>query len=372
MQEIMKRITDFIKKEIVGAVSFVLCICSMFFVAPGKGYLEYIDIRTLVLLFCLMCIMAGLRQLGVFDYIAGALLKRADKSYQLYIIPVLLCFFSSMVITNDVALITFVPFTIITLKMAGQKHRLIYIVSAQTVAANLGSMLTPLGNPQNLYLFSAYNMSGADFFKAIVPYSVLSLILLLIGSVFSGKEKLKATAEMQKNQFEKHKLVMYLILFVLALLTVFRLLPYYALLAICVAAVLIFDRKTLIKVDYSLLLTFVFLFIFIGNLGNISAVSQFLKKIVVGNEVIVGIASSQVFSNVPACLLLSGFTNDAANLLIGVNLGGLGTLIASMASLISYKFIAEEDVRPVKYIAVFTVINVVFLAANLVLWLVIR
>ncbi|MBQ8766321.1 MAG: citrate transporter, partial [Clostridia bacterium] len=141
---------------------------------------------------------------------------------------------------------------------------------------------------------------------------------------------------------------------------------------ITVIVILIFDRKVILKIDYSLLFTFIFLFIFIGNLGEIKVISDFLKSIVIGNEVLVGIISSQVFSNVPATILLSKFTENVKDLLIGVNLGGLGTLIASMASLISFKFVAKEKVSTGKYILTFTVVNIVFLIFNLGLWLIIR
>lgn len=364
------KIKEFLKKEVVLIVSFVLAIGSMFFVAPSQQYLGYIDFRTLGLLLSLMSVMAGLNALGVFKAIAQGLLKRVKKSYQLYMVLVLLCFLSSMIITNDVALITFVPFTIVTLKMANQNNRLIYMVVMETIAANLGSMLTPIGNPQNLFLFSYFSMSGGDFLKTILPYSALSLALLLIGALFSGKDELEVNIE-KTGINSKWLVVMYGALFVLALLSVFRVLPYEILVAIVLVALLIFDRKCIAKIDYSLLLTFVFLFIFIGNLGNIEAISNWLMSIVEGNEVIVGILSSQVFSNVPACVLLSGFTTNANALLIGVNLGGLGTLIASMASLISYKFIQKENVSTGKYLLVFTALNLLFLALNIILWVII-
>lgn len=368
----MTKIKGFIKKEAVLLISLVLCLVSMLFVAPHWSYIDYIDVKTLALLFCLMAIMAGLKALGIFDSVAKSLLKLAKRSYQLYLILVLLCFFSSMLITNDVALITFVPFTIITLKMANQQKRLIYIVVMETISANLGSMLTPIGNPQNLFLFSAFNMSVGEFFGTILPYSLLSLVLLVIGCAFAGRDEITSSNEAVKIEKKPYLIGIYAVLFVLSILSVFKILPYQILFCIVVLSMLIFDRKCFKGIDYSLLFTFVFLFIFIGNLGKIGAVSDFLHKIVVGNEVLVGIASSQVFSNVPACVLLAGFTQNASDLLIGVNLGGLGTLIASMASLISYKLVQKESVKGAKYLLVFTALNILFLAFNLVLWLIIR
>lgn len=362
----------FIKDEIVLIISFILAVVSAFFVTPNKGYFEYIDFRTLGLLFCLMAVMSGLNNLGVFRFIAEKMLSKVKSISGLSLILGLLCFFSSMVITNDVALITFVPFTITALKISGKMDKLIWIVTIETVAANLGSMLTPIGNPQNLYLFSAYNMSIGDFMSTILPYAFLSLLLVIASCLITGKGETNTHSSQDKYSFSKLHIGIFISLFIISLLTVFRVIPCIATVIITLIALLIWDRKTILKIDYSLLLTFVFLFIFIGNLGEIKPINDFLKSIVNGNEVIVGVASSQVFSNVPATILLSKFTNNAHDLLIGVNLGGLGTLIASMASLISFKFIAKEKISTGKYILVFTVVNIVYLILNLCLWFIIK
>ncbi len=368
----MTKIKEFIKKEIVLIISFVLAVISTFFVTPSKEYFEYIDFRTLGLLFCLMIVMAGLNNLGIFKFIAEKMLTKVKTVSGLALILGLLCLFSSMIITNDVALITFVPFTITALKLSGKMDKLIWIITIETVAANLGSMLTPIGNPQNLYLFSAFNMSMGDFVFTILPYALLSLILVIITCLITGKGMVDNERTELKTNFSKPHIVIYSILFFLSLFTVFRVIPYIITVTITIAVILIFDRKLILKVDYSLLFTFVFLFVFIGNLGKIESISEFLKSIVSGNEVIVGILSSQVFSNVPATILLSKFTEKAKDLLIGVNLGGLGTLIASMASLISFKFVAKEKVGTGKYILTFTVVNIAFLMLNLGLWLIIK
>lgn len=368
----MENIKIFIKKEPVLIISFLLAVGSAFVFKPSTEYLGYIDFRTLALLFCLMAVMAGLGRLGVFRIFAEKLLKGVGSVRALTLVLSLLCFFSAMLITNDVALITFVPFTVEALHLSGKKEKLIPIVVLETVAANLGSMLTPIGNPQNLYLFSAFEMGMSDFVRAVLPYTVLSLVLVVLFAMFAGNEKTENTAQSQKTEIPAVKISVYAILFAVSLLTVFKVIPYPVTLAVTIAAVLAFDRKTLLNVDYSLLLTFVFLFVFIGNLGNVAPVSNFLKKIVVGNEVLAGIAASQVFSNVPAALLLSGFTDNAKALLVGVNLGSLGTLIASMASLISFKLAVKENVKSGRYILVFTAVNLIFLAANIGLWLIIR
>jgi Na+/H+ antiporter NhaD/arsenite permease-like protein len=266
-----------------------------------------------------------------------------------------------MIITNDVALITFVPFTVTALKLSDKMNKLIWIVTVETIAANLGSMLTPIGNPQNLYLFSAFNMGLGDFILTILPYALLSLILVITCCFVTGKEKIETQFINNKTNFSKQHIIIYSLIFIISLLTVFRVIPFEITVILTLIAILTFDRKVLLKVDYSLLFTFIFLFIFIGNLGEIKPISDFLKSVVNDNEVLVGIASSQVFSNVPAAILLSKFTQNAYDLLIGVNLGGLGTLIASMASLISFKFVAKEKVIMEKYILIFTIVNIVFL-----------
>ena len=367
----MTKIKEFLKNEIVLILSFILAVISAFFISPNKGYLDYIDFRTLGLLFCLMAVMAGLNNMGVFKFIAEKMLSKVKNISGIFLILTLLCFFSSMIITNDVALITFVPFTIATLKLSGRMDKAIWIVTIETVAANLGSMLTPIGNPQNLYLFSAFNMGMKDFFLTILPFSLLSLFLV-VSCIITEKGKINSKSTENKYDFSKLHIGIFIALFILALLSVFRVVPYIITVAITIIVLLIFDRKTILKVDYSLLLTFIFLFVFIGNLGEIKPISDFLKNIVSGNEVIVGIISSQIFSNVPAAILLSKFTENANDLLIGVNLGGLGTLIASMASLISFKFVAKEKVNMGKYILTFTVVNIVFLILNLGLWLIIK
>lgn len=363
-----KKIFDFLKSEIVTVISFLLAVASMFFVPLNREYINYIDFRTLALLFGLMTVMAGLNRIGLFKISAEKLLSKVRSVRSLTLTLVLICFFLAMVITNDVVLITFVPFTVITLKMAKKLDRLIYITVLETAAANLGSMLTPIGNPQNLYLFSTYNMSISSFLKTLFPYALLSLISLVILSLFSGKEKITVEPDSSEKIQKPFLILLYTVLFIIALLSVFRILHFVFLLVAVLIFTLIFDKDTLKTVDYTLLLTFVFLFVFIGNLGNIKIISNFLSNIVAGNEVTAGILLSQIFSNVPAAILLSGFTSDGNALLIGTNLGGLGTLIASMASLISFKFIQKGNIKTGKYILIFTVVNVILLVLNLILY----
>ena len=371
------KVLAFFKKEIVLTIALVLAIVSAFFVPPDRAYLDYIDLHTLAVLFCLMAVMAGLQNCGMFQFVAQNLLKKVRQIRLAAFILVMLCFFSSMLITNDVALITFVPFTFIVLGMIGAEDLMVPVVVMQTVAANLGSMLTPIGNPQNLYLYGKAGLGLGEFMLLVLPYAAVSFALLCVWCVvFRTKGQSKVSYVPESNvPLGKHKvpICVYLLLFVLSLLAVAHILPDYVVLLVTVLAVLLMDRKVLLRVDYSLLLTFVGFFIFIGNMGRIEAFNQFLSNIIGGREVPTAVVCSQVMSNVPAALLLSGFTDRCDLLIVGTNLGGLGTLIASMASLISFKYVGKEykHLRG-KYFVHFTVTNVVFLAILLAMWIIIK
>ena len=357
--EVKRKLSEFLKRETVLNVAILLAIVSAVMIPPDREYVGYIDFRTLSILFCLMTVMAGLQKLGVFRNIAKTLLRHTQNTIQLAEVLVLLCFFFSMIITNDVSLITFVPFTFIVLQLTGEeavKKLAVPVIVLQTIAANLGSMLTPIGNPQNLYLYGKTQMSAGTFILLMLPYSLVSLLLLMICVVIvakrSGIEVRGAEVlltEDEKLEQKKYLLPAYLLLFVLCLLTVAHMIPYPVTLGTVALAVLLLDRGTLIKVDYSLLLTFV-------------GFCDFLQKIIGGREVMTAVIASQVISNVPAALLLSGFTENITALIIGTNLGGLGTLIASMASLISYKQVARQiPGEKKKYFGWFTIANIVFL-----------
>lgn len=358
------KIKEFIKKEAVLCAAAVLAAGSVFIVRPDREYLEYPDWRVLALLFCLMLVTAGLQGIGLFCYVGHRLLNGIQDTMQLGMLLVGLCFFGSMFITNDVALITFVPFSVMILTMAGQRKLLIPVVALQTVAANLGSMLTPVGNPQNLYLYTAYNLSIGTFLAYMLPLAALSLLLLAAAVCLLGREPLSVQAGEAAAAPEGKKLAAYGLLFLICLACVLRLLPWPAMLAVLVPAVLFLDRKLFGKIDYFLLLTFVCFFLFIGNMGRIPAVSSLLRSLIEGRELPAGVALSQVISNVPAAILLSGFTEDARALLYGVNIGGLGTLIASLASVISFRLYGGSDgARKGAYLKKFTLYNILFLAA---------
>lgn len=387
------KVKDFFKKETVCCIAFLLAVVSMFFIPPSVNYFSYIDFRVLALLFSLMAVVRGFSSIGVFTRLGTMLLTHVHSLRMLSALFIFLCFFFSMLITNDVAPITFVPFTILVLSMAEQKKFLIPVIVLETIAANLGSMLTPLGNPQNLYLYTISGLSIGAFVRIMLPYSFVSAILLLIFILFLPKDTVStATAANTANstntvtasntsniiceavKARKNPRILftaYLILFLLCLLTVLHILPYQIMFLLVLTGFLLLDYRVLKDVDYFLLLTFLCFFIFIGNMKQISLVHELISKLLVHHEVLMGIGASQIISNVPAAILLSGFTDDYSALLIGVNLGGLGTLIASLASLISFKFYANSngsDTR--RFLGIFTLYNVIFLGVLFVLSLI--
>ena len=387
------KVKELFQKETVCCIAFLLAVISMFFVSPSKNYISYIDFRVLALLFCLMAVVRGFSSIGVFTRLGTMLLTHVHSLRMLSALFIFLCFFFSMLITNDVALITFIPFTILVLSMAEQKKFLIPVVVLETIAANLGSMLTPLGNPQNLYLYTISGLSIGAFVRIMLPYSFVSAILLLIFILFLPKDTVStataantatttntATTSNTSNviceavKARKNSRILfafYLILFLLCLLTVLHILPYQILFFLVLTGFLLLDYRVLKDVDYFLLLTFLCFFIFIGNMKQISLVHELISKLLVHHEVLMGIGASQIISNVPAAILLSGFTDDYSALLIGVNLGGLGTLIASLASLISFKFYTNSngsDTR--RFLGIFTLYNAIFLGGLFVLSLI--
>jgi len=387
------KVKEFFKKETVCCIAFLLAVVSMFFIPPSVNYFSYIDFRVLALLFSLMAVVRGFSSIGVFTRLGTMLLTHVHSLRMLSALFIFLCFFFSMLITNDVALITFVPFTILVLSMAEQKKFLIPVIVLETIAANLGSMLTPLGNPQNLYLYTISGLSIGAFVRIMLPYSFVSAILLLIFILFLPKDTVSTatvantanstntvTASNTSNviceavKARKNSRILftaYLILFLLCLLTVLHILPYQIMLLLVLTGFLLLDYRVLKDVDYFLLLTFLCFFIFIGNMKQISLVHELISKLLVHHEVLMGIGASQIISNVPAAILLSGFTDDYSALLIGVNLGGLGTLIASLASLISFKFYTHSngsDTR--RFLGIFTLYNVIFLVVLFVLSLI--
>ena len=365
--KIFQKIFIWCKKEIVFCVTFLLALISAFFVKPDAKYISYIDFGTLLTLFSLMAVVAGWRRTGLFDALGKTVCRKVHGQRALCLTLVLLCFFTSMVITNDVALLTFVPFAVVLLsKTSG--FLLLYTVVLQTLAANLGSMLTPIGNPQNIFLFSKMQLGTVHFMKILFPYTLLSLALLILSTLIIKNEKVQIEqqkAETGGSGFAgcKGKNIIYTALFVLCLLSVVNVIPKWAAAVLVALCVLVSDRKIFCNIDFMLLLTFTAFFIFTGNIARLESVDSFLKRITGENEFAVSLAFSQVISNVPATLLLHPFAQDTKELLLGVDIGGLGTPVASLASLISLKLYTQEKAETAKFLAVFTLMNIIFLAA---------
>lgn len=375
----MKAFLSFLRREFVFCAAAVCALASAFFVPPSRAYLSYIDWDTLHILFALMGVIGALRSCGVFDALARALCGRVRSVRALSAVLVLLCFFSSMLITNDVALLTFVPFSLALLGGCAGGKTVLFTVVLETLAANTGSMLTPLGNPQNLFLFSKMNLGISEFMRLIAPYSFASLALLCAALCLVPRSRIKGmqgAAAQKRSAGTMLREAVYSVLFVLCLLSVVRIVPKWVSALAVLVALLALDQKVLRSVDCMLLLTFAAFFIFTGNIASIPAVRGILQEAMGGNEFALSVAASQVISNVPATLLLFPFSTDTESLLIGVNAGGLGTLVASLASLISFKLYASAQKRlslpsNARYLAVFTAANALVLAAMCALRMVI-
>lgn len=369
-EPVVSRLRSLVRGQTVLVVSAVLAVASMLLVPPSADYVDYIDVRMLCILFCFMAVVAGMRECHLFGAIAGRLLAGRRSLRLLCLILVLLPFFCSMFITNDVALITFVPFTILVLGMAGERSSILPVVVLQTVAANLGSMLLPFGNPQNLFIYSRFGVGTGEMVALLAPYVIVGgMILCALCVRFDGHG---AHVEMSRDRDVRYRgfLAMVFVLFALCILTVLRVIPWQAVLVVTVVAMALTHRDVLRKVDYGLLLTFVCLFVFTGNIAHIDAVSSALEGLMVWEPMFASLGISQVISNVPAATLLSGFTADWQGLLVGVDVGGFGTPIASMASMISLGIYSKtEDADTRRYLAMFTVVNVAMVAVLALLYL---
>ena len=391
----MSKIIRFIKHNTVLVIAGILAVISCFLVLPDSKYPGYINLKVLSILFCLMLIVSCLVRLGVFDMLTRFLLARFHSLTNISLLFTIISFFMSMFLTNDVTLVTMVPFALMVLVNFDNKRVTSTTMVLMTISANLGSMLTPLGNPQNLYLYSKYEYSLMDFILLMLPYSGLSLFLLIV-CVFVFCRGKKATdislskcsdivsdnsedvspesagGEVNSSHHEHFgpwkmiKFLIYISLFTVSLLTVGHVIDYKITFVITAVIVLILDFKAYKGVDYSLLVTFVFFFVLTGNLGRIKEVTDAMCHILDAKPVLTAVGASQIISNVPAAMLLSTFTDNGEALIIGTNLGGLGTIIASMASLITYRFYGkyktDNDLKD-HYLLKFTIYNIVFLAA---------
>ena len=329
---------EFLKKECVLVIAVTLAILSSFISIPK---LSYIDFNVLILLFNLMVVVAAFKELKFLDSIAIGLLKKCNTYTSISLALVFITFISSMIVTNDVALITFVPLSIVIARKAN--INVLKIVIFQTLAANLGSSFTPMGNPQNLFIYSFYNLSPIDFFKITLPIVILAVLFLVL-LVFKDK-KMNLSLDLEDVKIDnKRDVYLFGGLFLIILLSVFHVIDYKVTFLITIVMVLILNKKLFSQVDYSLLITFIGFFIFVGNISTMDVVKNFMEGILNSpkSTFLASVLSSQVISNVPATMLLSGFTDHFKELLLGVNIGGMGTLIASLASVISYKIYTSE------------------------------
>lgn len=364
------KIFSWIKQEIVFVISFLLSFASSIIAVAQKNsvdLIQAIDFKVLAILLSLMLVVIGFQNLGVFSFCADKLCSKVKNLRQLSLTLILLCFFSSMLITNDVALITFVPFAILILFQTQNIKYCAFIVVMQTIAANLGSILTPLGNPQNLFLFSKMQIPLFDFIKILLPYCLISFIFILIFNLFIPKNKIQQINLENENikSFSKNDIkhiLLFSVLFILCLLSVLNILPYYIVLAIVFLSVGIYNKKLLLQADYILLLTFICFFIFTHNISNFTSIKTLLENLVDKKEFLISLITSQFISNVPSALLLEPFSKNLTQLLLGVNIGGLGTLVASLASLISFKIYSKEKTLSGKnFFITFTLLNLLFL-----------
>ena len=360
-----EKIINFIKSEVVLSVAIILAIITCFFVPPDKEYLGYFDYSTLICLFCMLAVVAGLKSTNVFELISRKLIGLFHTRRAVIYALVFGTFFFDMIVANDMSLITFLPLTYIVLHSTKNDKYLAFTFIMQTIAANMGGMITPYGNPQNLYLYSYYNINTTEFFSILLIQSITVAVLLWICCAFIHNEPLK----LRKNSkiiISKKELYIYSILFILVILSIFRVIPYLITLAIVVLTILIVDRKRFKQIDYALIATFFVFFIFSGNIARIPAIKEFISEIVVKNTLLAGIVSCQFISNVPTAIFLSKFTTNYRELLISVNIGSVGILISSLASLITLKeFLKHQPKNFWKYLIMYTIFNTLFLVVLL-------
>lgn len=357
----MTYISKFVKKNIVMVIAFVAAIITSIFVPVDMEYLGYFDCKTLACLFCVLAVVCALKNINFFYILAKKIVHFFKTARMSVIALVYITFIGSMLIANDMALLTFLPLGYFVLKSTGEERYMAFTFVMQNIAANLGGMLTPFGNPQNLYLYSHFNIPNIEFMQIMAPPFVLAVLLITVCClVFVDTAPLKL--EDEKIRLDAKKTALYLILFGLSIAIVFRGIPYWIGLIIIPVVLLFVDRKALRMVDYPLLLTFVFFFIFAGNMARIEVVKNLFSWLLSKSTLLFSVVSCQVISNVPSAILLSQFTDNYAELLVGVNIGGTGTLIASLASLITFReYVKHYPVRTKYYIKMFSFYNFGFL-----------
>ena len=357
----MDKLKGFVKENVVLTVALVAALLTSFIIPPDAEYLTYFDFKTLTCLFCVLATVCALRNIRFFYTMAKAIVRKFRTARSAILALVYITFIGSMLIANDMALLTFLPLGYFVLHTTGKEKHLAFTFIMQNIAANLGGMLTPFGNPQNLYLYSKFNIPDAEFVSIMfIPFIIAIILITICCLVFVKPETLEI--EEKAASLPLPRVIIYLLLFAFSILIVFKSVPYWLGLVIIPAALLVLDRQALLQVDYGLLLTFVFFFIFAGNMSRIDAVKNVFSWLLEQNTLVFSALSCQVISNVPSAILLSQFTENYRELLLGVNIGGAGTLIASLASLITFKEYAKQDPKhTLSYILKFSAYNFAFL-----------
>lgn len=354
----MKR---FIKNNVVFCVALLAAVVTCFLVPPDSGYADYFDWKTLACLFLTLAVVCALRNIKFFTIMARKLVLLSGSLRMLFLVLVLITFIGSMLIANDMALITFLPLGYFALSVTKQEKYMAYLFILQNISANLGGMLTPFGNPQNLYLYSYFHIPTGEFCAIMLPPFLLAITLLAIACLLVPQQKL-VISEAFTEKLNVKRTILYLVLFAMSILIVFRVIPFWVGLCIVPVVILAVDFNAMRAVDYGLLGTFFCFFIFSGNLARLDAVNAFFSSLLDKDTLLVSIASCQFISNVPTAILFSRFTTNYEALLLGVNIGGTGTLIASLASLITFsEFRILYPEQGKKYFGLFTLINVIFL-----------
>ncbi len=347
----------FLRKNAVMCIAIAVAMVSVVIVPPDREYLGYFDFKTLTCLFCTLAVVCAFKNIHFFQIVASHIVSIFKTTRTAVIALVYITFIGSMLIANDMALITFLPLGYYVLSSTGNQKYMAFTFIMQNIAANLGGMLTPFGNPQNLYLYSYYNIGDAEFVKIMFPPFVLSVILITLACFTIKKDELKIVYD-NGEKLDVKKTVVYTILFALSIAIVFRIFPYYIGLIVIPLFILLFDRKALKDVDYPLLFTFCAFFVFSGNMSRIPLVNELLGNLIRRNTLLYGMLSCQAISNVPSAILLSRFTENYPQLLVAVNIGGAGTLIASLASLITFKeYIKIEPGNVKTYLKKFSFYN---------------
>ncbi len=336
LHTVIHGIWNFLKKNVIMVIAFTAAAITAFFVPPDKKYIEYFDFKTLACLFCVLAVVCALKNINFFYILAQKIVILFKNAKICVLMLVYITFIGSMLIANDMALLTFLPLGYFVLESTGKKKYMAFTFIMQNIAANLGGMLTPFGNPQNLYLYTKFNIPNLEFMGIMAPPFIISVLLITVCClIFVKGERLELRDE--RVPISKKRAVLYLVLFALSIAIVFRGIPYWIGLIVIPAVLIFADRRALKMVDYPLLLTFVFFFIFSGNMARIDAVRNIFSMLLDKSTLVFSILSCQIISNVPSAILLSQFTDNYRELLLGVNIGGVGTLISSLASLITFR-----------------------------------